>query len=191
MPLDFEREKGPVEVLCKEIGFRFERSMERRDIFIAFVQQLVGQVGEMCRWQAMTASFTGKGLSENSSRVLAAVEKMFEAKAPSEMIEAAKRVHDLSHELNPEEAYPTDHYIDMLSSCASAIRFGLALGPCQSRHAAAAASHIWKHKYGVRLFDGFTGAWENDWARAQLQDAILSLALERQLADVPIQPAIS
>lgn len=186
MIYDPDRKKGPVEILCKEIGFRFDRSMERRDMFVAFVKILVGHVSDMRELQARISHLTKKAPSDGSATVLAAAEKMLEAESPSDMIAAAKVVHDLSHELNPEDAYPTDHLIDMLSSCASAIRFGLELGPCQSRHAADAAQHIWKQKYGVSLFDSFTPNWENDWARAQLQDAILSLAIERQAAPVPI-----
>jgi len=49
--------------------------------------------------------------------------------------------------------------------------------PCHSRHAAEASNHIWKHKYGVTLFDDCTPAWQKDWARRQFQDAILRLAL--------------
>jgi hypothetical protein len=93
------------------------------------------------------------------------------------MIASAALVHNLCHELNPEDAYPTNHTIDMLSSCASAIRFGLEK-PCRSRHAADAAGHIWKQRYGLRLFDSFTPAWQKDWTRVQLQEAILRLALE-------------
>lgn len=74
---------------------------------------------------------------------------------------------------------PCDHLLDMLSSCASAIRFGLEK-PCTSRYAAAAANHIWSHLYGVHLFDQFTDEWQKDWARAQLQAAITGLALAHQ-----------
>ncbi len=92
------------------------------------------------------------------------------------MICRAAEAHAFIREVAPEDAYPCDHLIDMLSSCVSAIRFGLEK-PCHSRHAAKAANHIWKHKYGVKLFDNFTPAWQKDWSRAMLQEAILSLAI--------------
>ena len=92
------------------------------------------------------------------------------------LIDGAAEVHSFIHEVEGSEDGPCDHLIDMLSSCVSAIRFGLEK-PCHSRHAAAAASHIWKHLYGVSLFDSFTPEWEKDWARAQLQEAILRRAI--------------
>lgn len=169
---------GPVQILCEEIKFRFHRSMERPDIFTAFVRQLVSVVADD---RAMRSLLAGKVTtappSEGSAQVLEAAQNMFEpGLSIRARISRADKVHDLSRELNPEDAYPTDHLIDMLSGCASAIRFGLET-PCRSRHAAGAADHIWGQRYGVRLFDEYTSNWRNDWARGQLQLAILSLSI--------------
>lgn len=90
----------------------------------------------------------------------------------ADLIDGAEKVHDLCHEWNPEETYPTDHLIDMLSGCASAIRFGLET-PCRSRHAAGAAAHIWEQRYGIRLQDELSSAWRKDWSRTQFQRAVI------------------
>lgn len=168
-----KREEGPIEILCKEIGYRFDTRMEAPAVLVAFVRVLVGQVATMRRMADSLTKFTGNAPSTDSATVLSRVEDML-AGDPRSMIPVCAELHHLCHELNPDEAYPTDHLIDMLSSCVSAIRFGLEC-PCRSRHAASAAQHIWKHVYGVSLFDNFTPNWEKDWIRAQLQDAILSL----------------
>jgi hypothetical protein len=155
-----EREKGPVEILCKEIDFRFERHMEAALILVAFVRVLVSEVADIRQMHASIAGIT----------------KTLTLADPDAMICRAAEAHAFIRGVAPEDAYPCDHLIDMLSSCVSAIRFGLEK-PCHSRHAAQAANHIWKHKYGVSLFDNFTPAWQKDWARAMLQEAVLSLAL--------------
>lgn len=170
-----KREVGPVEGLCKEIGFRFDMLMERQDIFLAFVSVLVQQVTRMRGIQYQIAGMTGAPPSDDSADVLKLVQDLLVTNI-DEMIEKAATVHACIDEVNPEDASPCDHLIDMLSSCVSAVRFGLET-PCRSRHAAAAAQHIWKHLYGVTLFDSFTPNWENEWARAQLQTAILQLSV--------------
>ena len=42
-----ERERGPVEILCKEIEFRFDRYMESEAIYVAFVAMLVRSVAQI------------------------------------------------------------------------------------------------------------------------------------------------
>ena len=91
-----------------------------------------------------------------------------------DLISKAAAVHDFVHTTGNDEAYPCDHLVDMLSSCASAIRFGLEV-PCRSRHAAEAANHIWKRVYGISLFDSFTSNWCHDWTRAKLTEALIQL----------------
>lgn len=169
--------KGPVQILCEEIGFAFDRRLERSEVLVAFVGQLVGEVASIRDVQASVAELTLKSPSDGSAEALALAQAMLLAPSDQERRAAAEVVHDACHRLNPEDAYPTDHLIDMLSSCASGIRFGLDerdLG-ISSRHAAAAAQHVWKQKYGVSLFDGNTPAWEKEWARGVLLSAIISL----------------
>ena len=168
--------KGPIEILCKEIGFRFLPEMETTALLVSFVRVLVGEIADMRDIQDRIAHVTGKKPSEGSEIVLGNAEAMLRALNIEEMIRLAAEVHNVADRHNPEDKYPTDHLIDMLSSCASAIRFGLEK-PCMSRHAASAADHIWKHRYGVSLFDQYTSNWRNDWTRAQLEKAIVTAYL--------------
>lgn len=168
---------GPVETLCKEIVFEFDRRLERTDVFVAFVRELVAEVAQRREIAVAVAEYTGKLPSEGSRVVLNLAEAMLSVESPAALRGGALLVHEAADRLNPDDAYPTDHLIDMLSGCASAIRFGLderGLG-YTSRHAASAAQHIWKHVYGVSLFDRHTPAWEKDWIRVKLLNAIISL----------------
>lgn len=161
--------KGPVRILCDEIGFTFDPRLERPEIVIAFARELIVEVEHKRMVADVVSHVTNKPPSAGSAEVLALAHQMLDAGT----IASATAVHDACHALNPDEAYPTDHLIDMVSSIASAVRFGLEC-PCQSRHAASAAQHVWKQIYGVSLFDSMTPAWENDWARSVLTRAIVS-----------------
>lgn len=169
--------RGSVRILCDEIGFRFDPRLERPEVLVAFVRELIAEVAEQRRTAEQIAAYTAKSPSEGSASVLLLAEGMLSVDSVRAWIGGAEMVHDACHRLNPEEACPTDHLIDMLSSCASAIRFGLedrGLG-FSSRHAASAAQHVWRQIYGVSRFDSETPAWENEWARGKLLRAIISL----------------
>lgn len=180
-----QRDKGPIEILCKEIGLHFEKDLERTDVLVAFVASLVGEISHMRAVQDQIAEVTGKPPSDNSAEALRLAGEMLSQDDDDTLIKKAAAVHDFSHTAAPDDMYPADHLIDMVSSCASAIRFGLKK-PCRSRHAAEAANHIWKHKYGVSLFDHFTSGWENEWARAKFHEAILSMTPIRGCAPTPL-----
>ncbi len=168
-----QRAKGSVQVLCEEIGFKFDKRLERPDVLVAFVGALVGEVAFMHEMAGCIAGLAGKPPADAAGEVLALAYAML-----SDPCEAtASAVHDACHRLNPDEQVPTDHLIDMLSSCASGVRFGLASDKwgVGSRHAASAAQHVWKRKYGVSLYDQNTPGWENEWARSVLMSAIIGL----------------
>lgn len=170
-----DRERGPVEILCEEIGFQYSKDLERTDLFVAFVRVLVGHV-ERQRWlaeQIAPFSTNKNGPSPESAEALRLVREMLASNDPDSLIEKAAACHNYIHTVAPDDMYPCDHIIDQLSSCVSAIRFGLEK-PCRSRHAAEAASHVWKCTYGITLFDEHSGAWEDEWACHQMQRAILS-----------------
>jgi hypothetical protein len=169
-------ERGPVRILCDEIGFPWDRRLEHSSVLVAFVRRLVDEI-ERLRWmQEQVMKMGGKGPSKGSGEVLLRSRAMLAEPCWDGLVSTAAEVHDACHRLNPEDAVPTDHLIDMLSSCASAIRFGLEdRGGMSSRHAAAAAQHVWAQVYGVSLFDGRTPAWEKDWARQMLTEALISL----------------
>ncbi len=173
-----DREKGPVEILCREIGYHFDRRMETVPIFVSFVAVLVTQVADIRGMNVQISDLCKDDAgrpSDNSGEILRRVREMLADGDRDGMIQDAAKVRGFIREALSEGTYPTDHLIDMLSSCVSAIRFGLEK-PCRSRHAAEAANHIWKHRYGVRLFDSFTPAWQKDWTRAQLREAIFRLS---------------
>lgn len=166
--------KGPVRLLCDEIGFAFDPRLEQPAVLIAFVRELLSEIEDRREMAVHVVRMGGKAPSEASARVLESARLMVAADTPALAILIAENVHDLANEFNPDDAYPTDHLIDMVSSCASAIRFGLE-SPCHSRHAAAAAQHVWKQVYGVSRFDSHTPAWEKEWARSKLLSAVVSL----------------
>ncbi len=169
-------DKGPVQVLCEEVKFPFTRSIERTDVFVAFVRELLLVVDHhQGISEAIAQRFGAVNPTCGSQEALKAAFDMLSQTTTEAKIEAAGGVHDLCHTLNPEEMVPTNHTIDMVSSCASAIRFGLESGPCRSRHAAAAANHIWRIVYGISLHDSLSRKWSEDWACRQLLAAIVSL----------------
>jgi len=172
-----KRDEGPIEILCKEIGFRFDRNLERTDLLVAFVSILVSEISRMRSILDTISTVTNVKPSDDSKEVLELAKLMLKGISVKDLIERASMVHDFIHTNTSEDDYPCDHLVDMISSCASAIRFGLET-PCHSRHAASAANHIWKHLYGISLFDQFTSNWESEWARAKFQEAVISLMVE-------------
>jgi len=175
-----ERLKGSVEILCHEIEFPFSPGMETPRVIVAFVRQLVLEVAEM-RWQseAVKGVLRRDGPSIGSGKLLDAALDMLNGDDPQIMVERCAYLHAIADDFNPEDAYPADHLIDMLSSCISEIRFGCEAGcfGIGSRHAAEAAQQVWKHRYGVRLFDQLTNRWQKDWARDVLIRALTQMAL--------------
>jgi hypothetical protein len=170
-----ERVKGPIRILCDEIGFRFDPRIERTDVLVAFVRELVDEVADRRQTAAVLAGRVGtKAPSEGSWSAINLAQHMLSETSVRGLQAGARRLHEACDRLNPDDAYPTDHLIDMLASCASAILFGLEK-PCKSRHAAEAADHVWKHVYGVSRFDSETPAWSKAWACVRLQEAIISL----------------
>lgn len=170
-----KREKGPVEILCREINFPWDVRLERSAVLVAFAAELLTEIDGERSVMARVGEMVGTFPSDGSRHAIQAAWGMFAGGTDAERIARAAAVHDLCHELNPEGAHPTDHLIDMVSSIASAVRFGLQ-SPCASRHAAAAANHVWKRLYGVSCFDSMTAAWEKDWARSKLTGVLVTLA---------------
>lgn len=166
--------EGPVSILCDEIDFPLDWRLERADVLVAFVAELVREIAHEHWITGKASEHGGRPPSPASASVLELAEIMLRQPTRATLIDATAAVHDAAHELNPDDAYPTNHTIDMLSSCASAIRFGLEF-PGRSRHAASAAQHVWKRIYGVSRFDGRTGAWEKDFARSVLTSALIAL----------------
>lgn len=157
-------DEGPMEILCSEIDFPWDRRLEREDVFVEFVRVLVGHVRDM---RVMHDRVRGGAPSLDSHQALVMADDMLTSIGRAEMIARAAAIHDQFIE-------PDDHLVDMVKSCASAIRFGLETS-CRSRHAAEAAGHIWRRRYGLSLFDSHTPDWSHDWTRGQVQTAIINL----------------
>jgi hypothetical protein len=171
--------RGPVRVLCDEIGFQFSPGMENPRLLVAFIRTLVLEVAEIRDLAERLKDVLGRdGPSAGSGQMLNKVLDMLNGGDVVAMVEQCAGLHELAHQLNPDDAYPTDHLIDMLSSCVSGIRFGCDTGRwgVGSRHAAEAAQHVWGRKYGVSLFDAHTPRWQHDWTRHKLREALISLA---------------
>lgn len=174
-----DRESGAIEILCKEIGYPFDKRLERVEVLVAFVLVLVEHIGDMARTQASLAGIAASVVAPSEecltvhSRVLATLEFRTRAR----LIEEAAKIHDFIHTFFDDEGVSgrTDHLTDMLSSCVSAIRFGLET-PCQSRHAASAANHVFDQLYDLRLEDKLSREWQKEWSRIQLAEVVLRIA---------------
>ena len=161
--------EGAVEILCKEINATFKPEYETVEVLIAFVGSLVGEIDDMIGLERHLEKVTGKETSDEAVKSLERVKNLLAVKGRrDELIKAAAKAHIVTYV--PDEG-DCDHYVDMLSSCVSAIRFGLEI-PCRSRHAASAANHIWKRKYGIRLFDRHSNDWGKQWAKMKFNEAI-------------------
>ena len=173
--------KGSVQILCEEIGFPFAPDLERSEVFVRFVGELVAEIDQHASIKRVMAKMTGRTAeAAPEDEVLTRAVEMICAPDDRRRIALAVAVHGLCDERNPDDAYPTNHTIDMLSSCASAIRFGLEprVQGIGSRHAAEAASHVWKQVYGLTRLDEHTNAWRKSWACGKMAIAAAALSQE-------------
>lgn len=177
-----KRMPGPIEILCKEIGTPFSGKFESEFVLIAFVGVLVGEIEEMISGAAHVQHLTGGRVPSEirkAREAVTCVKAVLMAQTKEELINAATKAH---RTVSVHDEGPCNHYIDMLSSCVSAIRFGLE-EPCHSRHAAEAANHIWKRRYGLTLFDSHSSAWSKQWASAKFLEALASACTPDLLAE--------
>jgi len=170
-----KRQRGVIEMLCAEIGEPFDRRLERPEMLLEFVRELVAEVADMMAITAAIAHVTGRTVSETAGAALAVAELMVTAPTPQEAMRLSEQVHDVCHAVS-DDAAPADRPVEMLSACASAVRFGLEV-PCRSRHAADAAQQIWANKYGVTLSDDQSPGWQKQWARRIFRRALATSAI--------------
>lgn len=171
--LPLRKDAGPMESLCHEIGFEFDKRLEQERYLVAFVTALVSEICTMRGFEEQLSTVTLQGPPSNDSALV--LERVYEMLLSGDLKAASAAVHDFIDTVHSDEAYPTDHLIDMLSSCVSAIRFGLEV-PCRSRHAANAAQHVWRRLYGCSRSDRHSSKWEYEWARSKLLEAIIDEA---------------
>ena len=164
------KNKGPVEILCEEIGATFTDNMESIPVLKAFISVLVCEISDMVQTANTITRLTEQYVPSGTDKAINMVRNLLVLSHRSDLITAAANAHESPVLFVPDEG-PCNHYVDMLSSCVSAIRFGLEQ-PCRSRHAAAAAHHIWKHRYGITLFDNHSHDWGRQWAKAKFYEAL-------------------
>ena len=163
-----DKEKGVIQILCEEVGAVFTDKMEGTAVLVSFVAVLVDEIDCMIGIEKQIYHLTGKDVPDDTVIALDSVKSLLLIKDREKLIKACENAHRVTYV--PDDG-PCNHYIDMLSSCVSAIRFGLEM-PCHSRHAAEAANHVWKHQYGVTQFDKHSNSWERQWARDKFYEAL-------------------
>lgn len=120
-----DNEKGPIQILCDEIGFHFDRRIETTAILNAFVSVILSHVVDICSTQGIIHKKAGgKAPSQDSAEALRLTWNMLACKDDARLAKLCTEIHDLCHQINPDEG-PCDHLVDMVSSCVSAIRFGI------------------------------------------------------------------
>ncbi|MEO8663491.1 MAG: hypothetical protein ABI693_33860 [Bryobacteraceae bacterium] len=90
-------DKGPIEILCKEIGFRFDKGLETPEMLMAFVSVLVAHIAEM-RWLKQECVSMGAiAPSADSEEVLKRVLQMLAANDQEGLKSKAAEIHDYIH----------------------------------------------------------------------------------------------
>jgi len=169
-----KKQRGVIQVLCEEIGVNYISSLETDKVLIEFVSVLVGEIEDMIWTSNQIAHLTDNPVSKDASNALKAVQEILCLSSAYDIVGACVVAHSGMCYIDDEG--PCDHYIGMLSSCVSALRFGLEKErPFSSRHAAAAADHVWKRRYGVSLFDKHSNKWGKDWAADKFHEAMANL----------------
>ena len=159
--------KGPVEILCDEIGAVFNSNMETIPVFLSFVTVLVAEIEHD---EIMAAKIRGSEVDEKIQQAFVDMDELLSATEYEQILHLAGQfcTHDFPNHL--------------LRKCAIAIKFGLE-APCKSRHAADAAKIICRHLYGYNMHDIMIGEFENKWVRNKFYDSLGRLAGEVRLAD--------
>ncbi len=160
--------RGAIEILCKEINAIFTQNMESTAVLVGFISAIVSEIDGMVRTARQLSQIIGEDVPDETEEALEAVKNVLKHSNREELIKAEARARRTVYVLDEG---PCNHYVDMLSSCLSAIKFGLER-PCLSRHPADAADHVWKRKYGISLFDRHTSAWRKQWTRDKLYEAL-------------------
>lgn len=159
--------KGPVEILCDEIGAVFNANMETIPVFLSFITVLVAEIEHD---EIMTAKIRGSKVDEKLQQAFVDMDELLSATEYKQIMYLADQfcIHE-----SPKH---------LLRDCAIAVKFGLE-APCKSRHAADAAKRICRHLYGYSMHDTMISDLENQWVRNKFYDSLGRLAGEVRLAD--------
>lgn len=168
------QEKGPVQILCEEIGYEPDQRLERPELLVSFLTVLTDELAGMVDMHERIRPFTGGAANTDAAEAIERLRVLL-AKAPAladgDCLNFSLWAHDRT--FGEPGGPPCNHMVDIAGSINAALWFSFEKPWCASRHAASAAGHLWKHKYGVSLFDEHTPKWQNDWIRAQFHEAVL------------------
>lgn len=159
--------KGPVEILCNEIGAVFNSNMETIPVFLSFIAVLVAEIEEE---EIISAKIHGHQIEEKLQQAFIDMDEILSATEQEQILYLADQFY--IHE-------PPSH---LLRDCAITIKSGLEV-PCNSRHAADAAKHICRHIYEYKMHDIMINEFENNWCRNKFYDSLGRLAGEVRLKD--------
>lgn len=163
--------KGPIEILAREIGADYTAAMERPAVLFAYLRQLLGHI----EWDADIGKRCGSAISEHFPRLLERTYELCDgALSVDESIVEAKIIDDLIREVDDDDGWPTDRHLSLLDGILCAVRFGLET-PCRSRWPAEAGNELFKHRYGLTLFDRYTNRWSKEWLQDRFADALRAL----------------
>jgi hypothetical protein len=157
--------KGPVEILCGEIGAVFNSNMETIPVFMSFMARLVAEIEHD---EIMSAKIRGSEVDEKLQQAFVDIDELLSATSHEQISYLADQfcIHE-----SPKH---------LLRGCALAIKFGLE-APCKSRHAADVAKQICRHLYGYSMHDTMINEFENQWVRNKFYDSLGRLAGEVRL----------
>ena len=157
--------KGPVEILCDEIGAVFHPAMETIPVFLSFITVLVAEIEND---EIMNAKIRGSQVEEKVQQAFVDMDELLSATDYNQIMYLA------------DQFYIHESPSHLLRQCAVAVKFGLER-PCKSRHAADVAKQICRHMYGYNLHDIMINGFENQWARNKFYESLGRLAGEVRL----------
>ena len=157
--------KGPVEILCDEIGAVFNPNMETIPVFLSFITVLVAEIKDD---EILNAKIRGSRVEEKLQRAFIDMDELLSATEYNQIMYLADQfcIHEVPSHL--------------LRQCAVAVKFGLEF-PCKSRHAEDVAKQICRYLYGYSLHDAMINEFENKWVRDKFYDSLGRLAGEVRL----------
>lgn len=157
--------KGPVEILCDEIGAVFNPNMETIPVLMSFITRLVAEIEHD---EIMSAKVRGGEVDKKIQQAFVDIDELLSATRYEQILYLSDQfcIHEAPNHL--------------LRKCAVAIKFGLEV-PCRSRHAADVAKSICRHLYGYKMHDIMINEFEDRWVKDKFYDSIGRLAGEVRL----------
>ena len=162
--------KGPVEILCDEVGAVFNSNMETIPVFLSFIKVLVADIEHD---EIINAIIRGSTVSEQIQQSFVDMYKLLSATDREQILYLA-------------DQFLISASLKLLRQCAIAVKFGLET-PCKSRRAADVAKSICRHLYEHTMHDTAINEFENEWVRNAFYDSLGMLAGQVRLEDYSAQ----